>query len=102
MTCRAGGATRTVGAVTTARAGGMAWRMAGMFSGLPAFCCRAACLAAKGTGGGGGATLATTGALIARAGGRGAGAVPAVGARACLTGATDGATVMVAFWICPT
>jgi hypothetical protein len=59
-------------------------------------------LAAKETGGGGGATFATTGALMARAGGRGAGRAPAVGARACFTGATVGATVMVAVCICPT
>ena len=70
--------------------------MAWTFNGLPAFCCKAACLAAKGIGGGGGAVLATICTLVARVGGCGAGRLPAMGASACRTGATAGATVMLA------
>jgi hypothetical protein len=76
--------------------------MALMFTGRPRFCCRADCVAAKEGGCGGGATLATMGALMARAGGRETGAPPAMGAMACRTGATEGATVIVLLRIWPT
>ena len=59
-------------------------------SGLPAFAVSALCLVANGTGGGGGATWATTGRVCARSGGLalGAAAGPTTLAWAGATGAT--------------
>ena len=85
--------TFTAGAAADAGAAGLSAASAAGSSGLPAFAVRALCLVANGTGGGGGATWATTGRDCARSGGfaLGAAAGPTTLACAGATGATGSA-----------
>lgn len=85
-------ASTTLTAGADAAAAGFSAATAAVSSGLPAFAVSALCLAANGTGGGGGATWATTLRLSTFTGGRAAGPAAGPTTLAC-TGAT-GATAV--------